>query len=94
MRKGAGGKRRDSNERPIIDALEAVGATVQQLSAPDVPDLLVAYRGANYLLEVKTPKGKLEPGQATWIRGWMADVHVVRSPEEALSSIGSNATRK
>ncbi len=86
-------RRRDANEAAIVAALRAVGASVEQLSGPDMPDLLVAYHGANYLLEVKTPKGKLEPGQATWIRGWMADVHVVRSPEEALSSIGSNARK-
>lgn len=44
--------RRDANEGQIIAALEAAGAAVQQLDPP-LPDLLVSYRGALHLLEVK-----------------------------------------
>lgn len=44
---------RDSNEPDIVAALEAAGASVTRLSAEGVPDLLVGYRGASHLLEVK-----------------------------------------
>lgn len=54
MRRAA---QRDANEPIIVEALEAVGAAVQRLSAPGVPDLLVGYRGVLYLLEVKLPLG-------------------------------------
>ena len=94
MRRGAGGKRRDANEPSIIAALRAVGATVEQLSAPDLPDLLVGYCGGNWLFEVKTEKGKQSVGHLAWENWWMGQVHIVRSPEEALRRIGSKATRK
>lgn len=44
--------RRDKNERPIIEALVAAGAVVQQLEPP-VPDLLVSFANELYLVEVK-----------------------------------------
>ncbi len=50
-------KSRDGNEKPIVDALRSVGATVTRLGDAGVPDLLVGYRGATTLLEVKLPLG-------------------------------------
>lgn len=47
-----GAVHRDKAEPAIIAALEAVGASVEQL---DVVDLLVGFRNENHLLEVKTP---------------------------------------
>ena len=44
---------RDSNEGEIVDALEAVGASVTRVSQEGVPDLLVGYQGRTHLLEVK-----------------------------------------
>lgn len=49
--------RRDDNEPAIIEALEAIGADVRQLSGARVPDLLVGYRGRSVLLGVKAPDG-------------------------------------
>ena len=43
--------KRDSTERPIVDALEEAGATVMRMNDPF--DLLVAYRGKLTLIEVK-----------------------------------------
>lgn len=54
MRRAA---RRDSNEVEIVEALRARGAVVTLLAHPGVPDLLVGYRGATELLEVKLPLG-------------------------------------
>lgn len=57
---------RDANEPAIVEALVAVGASVQTLHGRSGrPDLLVGWRQENFLLEVKNParktgRGKLE----------------------------------
>lgn len=48
-------KKRDGNEKAIVEALEALGAFVTRLGDAGVPDLLVAYRGESLLIEVKDP---------------------------------------
>ena len=53
-------RRRDENEGAIIDALRSAGAGVQQLDAKGCPDLLVAFRGQLWLVEVKRPDGGVE----------------------------------
>ena len=84
--------RRDESEAAIVAALRAVGAVVWRLSQPDIPDLLVAHRGAYALVECKSPGGKLESGQ----RGFMDDaaqqgckVIVAYTAEDALRGIGA-----
>jgi Holliday junction resolvase len=92
--------RRDANEAEIVAALRAVGATVQQLSGEDVPDLLVGFRGVDYLVEVKQAPSKghsaknlhavLSEGQATWHAQWRGRPPVVvRTVGEALAAIGA-----
>lgn len=77
--------RLDANHAEIRKALENAGAVV----VPDGPcDLLVGFRGANYLLEVKTATGKLRASQEGFLRRWKGQVHVVRSVDEALTVIG------
>ena len=80
MRRAA---RRDDSEAAIVEHLRAIGYSVQQLSDPDVPDLLVARAGRMWLLECKSDGGGLRPGQREWIQRWPAPVGVVRSPAEA-----------
>lgn len=84
--------KRDSNERPIIAALQLAGWSVFQVSATGFPDLLCARRGEVRLLEVKTAKGKLEPAQVKLHQRMEAaglKVHVVRTPDEALAAVGA-----
>lgn len=50
-------RRRDVNERAIIDALRAKGAAVAQLEGSGVPDLVVEYEGRLLLVEVKDING-------------------------------------
>jgi len=77
--------RKDNNHDEIRDALERVGATV----VPDGPvDLVVGFRGATYLIEVKTAKVKLRPTQENFVRRWKGHVAVVRTIDEALKVIG------
>ena len=80
--------RRDGNEKSIIDALRAAGCSVQALSAKGVPDLLVGFQGRTYLMEVKTPRGKLTTDEEAWIGNWQGQVRIVRSIEEALGVVG------
>jgi Holliday junction resolvase len=80
-------RRRDANERAIIDALEQAGAAVFQLSGPGVPDLLVAFRGLWIPLEVKSKAGKLTPKQAD-SRFRAGPFVIARTVDEALRAIG------
>ena len=80
----------DANHKEITDALRAVGASVVSLAAigRGVPDLLVGFRGGNYLLEVKTTKGFLTPDQIEFTTLYRGSVVVVRSAAEAYAAIG------
>ena len=49
-------QRRDINEPEIVDALRCVGAYVQQMDKSVGFDLLVAFRGVLYVVEVKNCK--------------------------------------
>lgn len=85
----------DSNHRDIVDALRNVGASVQSLAAvgQGVTDVLVGFRGVNYLMEIKDGKKppsarKLTPAQHKWHAAWRGDVRVVKNIQEALMVIG------
>ena len=83
----------DDNQQEIIDALRAIGASVQDLSkvGGGCPDILVGHWGKNYLLEIKNPdtKGKLSTNQIVWHKNWHGQVAVVRTVEEAFRAIGA-----
>lgn len=91
----------DAGQGEIVFALLAIGATVQSLAAigRGCPDLLVGYRGRNYLLEVKAPPGpdggtsghgrQLGPDQVKWHRAWSGQVATVRTTDEAFAAIGA-----
>lgn len=79
--------KRDKNEREIIEALQAAGATVQQLSAKGVPDLLVGKNGVNLLMEVKSKIGCLTEDEDTFFRAWQGQRCIVRSIDEALRAL-------
>ena len=86
-------KRTDHNQREIMAALRQVGATVVSLHTvgKGVPDLLVGFRGRNYLLEVKNPRGRgrrLTPAEARFLETWRGQVAVVVTVGEALRAVG------
>jgi len=88
-------KRADSNQAEIVAALRDVGATVQHLHevGKGCPDLLVGYRGFNYLLEVKDGKKppsarELTKKEHKWHVEWKGNVQIVLNPEGALRAIG------
>jgi hypothetical protein len=88
------GKKRDANEPEIVAALRAVGASVTLLDQPC--DLLIGYRGANYLFEVKslseakTHKRRTEDQRKRQDEWKGLPITTVYSPEDALCSLGVN----
>jgi len=84
MRRAA---RVDANQSEIVRALRRAGASVQHLHdvGKGCPDLLVGWRGRNFLLEVKTPTGSLTQDQDDWMQGWQGQAAVVCSVSEALA---------
>lgn len=81
-------RRTDGNQKAIVHALRAAGRTVEVLSdvGRGVPDLLVSFRGVNYLLEVKIPGAKLTPDEDKWHDGWDGPVSVVTTEQEAVNA--------
>ena len=86
----------DGNHTEIVNALKAVGAQVQSLASvgKGCPDLLVAYRGFWYVLEVKDGSKppshrKLTQPEAQWHERFQdyASVFVVTNVPEALEAI-------
>lgn len=80
----------DSTQRAIVNALLRVGCAVCDLSSigRGVPDLLVSRGSKMWVLECKSPKGKLRQTQIDWALAWNAPVYVVRTVEEALAVVG------
>lgn len=86
----------DANQRFIVEALRAVGASVELLHAvgKGCPDLLIGYQGINYLLEVKdgakAPSAqKLTEDQVAWHERWRGRCAVVNDVKSALLAIGA-----
>ena len=91
MRKAA---KVDANQEQVVSVLRGYGATVQSLATvgKGVPDLLVGYRGRNFLMEVKDGSKipslrKLTPDQEIWHSGWKGSVCVVNTPSEAVKAL-------
>jgi hypothetical protein len=93
MRKTA---RVDANQAAIVEALRAIGASVQSLAmvGRGVPDLLVGFRSQNWLIEVKDgakPQSarRLTADEVAWHDGWRGQVATVASIEDALELVSS-----
>ena len=87
----------DANQEQIVEALRAVGATVQTLAAvgKGVPDLLVGYQGKTILLEVKDGRRppserRLTEDQLVWHGAWRGGpLAVVDGVDAALRALGA-----
>lgn len=79
----------DANQSEIVEALRAVGCSVQDLSGvgKGVTDLLVGCSGVNLLIEVKTDTGTYTPAQIAWHAAWRGQRSTVRSIDEALALV-------
>jgi hypothetical protein len=92
----------DANQAEIVKALRAVGCSVEIITSPigraGIPDLLVGFKGVNYLIEIKVPgtkgtppdKEDLSEAQLRWHMAWKgAIVRIVTTTEEALLVVGA-----
>lgn len=80
-------RKRDANEKAIVDALRQAGAAVMPVSGEGVPDLLVLWRRKVLLLEIKTAKGRATLAQSkTAAAGW--PIVTVHTADEALKAVG------
>ena len=84
---------RDLNEPEIIKALLKIGASVERQDEP--LDLLVGYRGKNWLLEIKDAKdhihalAKMTTNQTRFFMLWRGQKALVWNVESALKAIGA-----
>ena len=74
--------KRDANERPIIEALRRIGATVYVAKEPC--DLIVGHKGRTVLLEVKGPGGTLTKAQQDFFAHFTGEAYIVQSIDQAL----------
>jgi len=84
----------DANHKLIVRALRQIGCSVQSLASQGMgcPDLVVGFRGVNYLFEVKD--GRKQPSQRkltamekVWHDTWRGQVCIVESIDDALKII-------
>lgn len=88
--------RKDANQDDIVSGLRAVGASVavtHQLGDGFV-DIVVGFRGANYLIEIKDgskppSRRRLTPDEQEFHDAWRGRVDVANSLDEALRIIGA-----
>ena len=85
----------DANQTAIVEALRAVGCSVQSLAelGGGVPDLLIGYKHQNILIEVKDSaqplsKRKFTPDQKKWHAAWKGRAHLVETIEQAMLVVG------
>ena len=93
MRRAA---RTDANQPDIVKELRRVGASVAITASAGggFPDLVVGYRGVNYLMEIQDPNQdkahqKLTPDQEIFHRCWTGQISVVKTADQALKIIGA-----
>lgn len=86
----------DDNQDEIKNALRDIGASVFVTSnvGNGFGDLVVGFRGVNYLLEIKDgskppSRRKLTPAEAKFHDEWRGQVDVVNSVDEALQVVGA-----
>ena len=77
--------RSDANQKEIVKALRAIGCTVYIIGRP--VDLVVGYRGRNFLLDVKAATGKKTEFQREFFRDWRGQVRIARSVEDAINLV-------
>jgi hypothetical protein len=87
--------RTDDNQAKIVAALRKLGASVQLLHrvGRGCPDLLVGWRGVNYLFEIKDgqkpPTARpLTLDQMGWHLHWQGRVDIILSIEQVFEILG------
>lgn len=84
-------KRIDDNQKQIVKDLRKIGATVQSIASigNGCPDILVGYRGKNFVFEIKDGNKSLSQTKLTflekkWHDEWNGKVHTIYSANDAI----------
>lgn len=86
----------DGPQAEIVARLRSIGVWVQHLHAigNGCPDLLCWHRGRYFLLEVKDDGERPTKQQAEYMAACPGEIHVARTPEEAVrAAVGEEAMR-
>ena len=86
-------RRTDANQKTIVAGLRDLGASVLILAGvgSGCPDLLIGWRGSNFLAEIKNLAGRGDrytDAERTFLDTWHGQVEVVRNVAEALALLG------
>lgn len=82
----------DENQPTIVKQLRDVpGVSVAITSdlGDGFPDIIVGFRGRNWLFELKMPGKKLTTDEIGWHQTWTGQVNVAYSVEDVLLVIGA-----
>lgn len=79
----------DLNHEAIVLAFRRMGCDILSLAplGRGAPDLLCATKRATWLVEVKSPKGRLNAEQTKWHAAWPQPVFICRGVEDVARII-------
>jgi len=87
--------KKDDNQDEIVEALRKAGCSVAITSHAHsgFPDIVVGFRGVNYLIEIKDgnkypSQQKLTEAQVKFHDTWFGQISVANSVEQALKAVG------
>ena len=87
-------KRVDANQKKIVEQLRKIGAsvTVTSMIGEGFPDVVVGFRGKNFLIEIKDEskspsQRKLTPDEQRWHLRWRGQAAICKNFDEILDII-------
>ena len=85
----------DDNQKQIVTQLRAYGCSVFSTASigKGFPDIVVGYRGKNYMFEIKDgakskSRQKLTPDEQKFFETWRGQIAVIKNIYDALIVIG------
>ena len=91
--------RADRNQPEIVTALRRYGASVSCLHqcGGGIPDLVVGWKGQNFLMEIKDELAKpadrrLTPDQSAFHEIWAGQIAVIHNVAEAIALLEGRCT--
>lgn len=88
-------RRSDANQTEVVRALRAIGATVKIVSPfCDEFDLVVGFRGKNFLLELKDgskppSRQSLTDNEDEFLKAWSGQIAIANSADAAINIVRS-----
>ena len=79
--------RKDKNHNAIVVTLQKLGASVMDISTlgHGRPDIVIGFKGKNYLAEIKDEKGKLNDDQVLFSKFWLGSkIEVLRTSQDCV----------